>query len=96
MSEKSTEKQATIKNSFDNQALNFEKSLHPSERDYSNIISSNQKYCASIFYRGWQLKSQTLYSQYKWFEQFESHVISKMDPSHIDERKNLLDGSNGY
>ena len=70
-------------------------SLHPSERDYSHITSSNQKYCASIFFRGWQLKSQTLYSQFKWFEQFESHVISKMDPSHIDENKNLIDGSNG-
>ncbi|MFX1282071.1 MAG: hypothetical protein ACFFB5_00385 [Promethearchaeota archaeon] len=79
---------------FAKKKANF-KSLHPSERDYSNITSSNQKYCASIFYRGWQLKSQTLYSQYKWFEQFESYVISKMDPSPIDERENFIDGSNG-
>ena len=75
--------------------INFGKLIHPSERDYSHITSSNQKYCASIFFRGWQLKSQTLYSQFKWFEQFESHVISKMDPSHIDESENLIDGSNG-
>jgi hypothetical protein len=69
--------------------------LHPSERDYNNITSSNQKYCASIFYREWQLKSQTLFSQYMWFEQFESNVVSKMDPSHIDETGNFIDGSNG-
>lgn len=77
------------------QALNFEESLHPLERDYSNITTSNQKYCASIFYRGFRLKSQTLYSQCKWFEQFELNIISKMDPSFIDESGNFIDGSNG-
>ena len=91
LDKKSTPKQSTsTKKQF-----NLEESLHPSERDYSHITSSNQKYCASIFFRGWQLKSQTLYSQFKWFEQFESHVISKMDPSHIDESENFIDGSNG-
>ncbi|MHA2244519.1 MAG: hypothetical protein ACXADY_06080 [Candidatus Hodarchaeales archaeon] len=69
--------------------------LHPSERDYSNITSSNKKYCTSIYHRGWQLKTQTLYAQYIWFEQFESNVVSKMDPSHFDKSGNLIEDSNG-
>ena len=41
--------------------------IHPSERDYGMIASYEQKYCASIFYRGWYLKYQTLYSHHSLY-----------------------------
>jgi len=72
-----------------------EELIHPSKRDYSNITSSDLKYCASIFYRGWRLKTQTLYSQYKWFEQFKLNILSRMNSSHFDENGSLIDGSTG-
>jgi hypothetical protein len=70
-------------------------SLHPSERDYSHITSSDQKYCASIFNRGWKLKTQSLYSQYKWFEQFERNIITKINSKHKNEMNRLHEGLYG-
>jgi hypothetical protein len=69
--------------------------IHPSERDYSSITSYDQKYCASIFYRGWKLKSQTLYSQYLWFEQFEERIIEKINSRHKIKTSQIKNGSYG-
>ncbi|MHA1543450.1 MAG: hypothetical protein ACTSQH_10805, partial [Candidatus Hodarchaeales archaeon] len=72
-----------------------EMSIPPAERDYSKI-KFDQKYCASIFFRGLKLKSQTLYRQFMWFKQFEANVIRRMDSNHIMNTQIIRNGSSGF
>ncbi|MHA1946921.1 MAG: hypothetical protein ACXADW_10100 [Candidatus Hodarchaeales archaeon] len=72
-----------------------EMSIPPTEKDYSKI-KFDQKYCASIFFRGLKLKSQTLYRQFMWFKQFEANVIGRMDSNHIMNTQIIRNGSSGY